>query len=242
MTKIIEANNHILIHADYENPARHRHKAAQIVISLDSRMLVEADGKQLQCRGIAIPSGMAHSIQTKHNQVLVFLYDSTSVVSKQLKDLRYLPDVVCDRILRKFHEYERKTCDYGCLECSLLESLEIRESKDSLPDSRIQSAMAYIRGHIPEPVTCREVADFVCLSQSRFSHLFSQQVGMTFAAYLIYQRLMHAYAGVIQGESLTEAAIGAGFSSSSHFADVNRRIFGLSASAITRDVVFVKEK
>ena len=38
----------------------------------------------------------------------------------------------------------------------------------------------------------------------------------------------------------TEAALEAGFSSSAHFADINRRVFGISASTITQDLEFIK--
>ena len=102
--------------------------------------------------------------------------------------------------------------------------------------------MAYIRARAPEPVSCKEAADAVFLSQGRFSHLFKEQVGMTFAAYLIYQRILYVYAGVLQGKSITAAALDAGFSSSAHFADVNRRVFGTSISSITRDLTFTKLK
>lgn len=63
---------------------------------------------------------------------------------------------------------------------------------------------------------------------------------MTFAAYLIYQRILFVYTKIIQGTSITEAAIEAGFSSSAHFADVNRRVFGLTASDTIQDLIFVK--
>lgn len=63
---------------------------------------------------------------------------------------------------------------------------------------------------------------------------------MTFAAYLIYQRLMYVYTRMISGMSITESALEAGFYSSSHFADVNRRIFGLSARCIMRNIRFIK--
>ena len=63
---------------------------------------------------------------------------------------------------------------------------------------------------------------------------------MTFAAYLIYQRIMYVYAQMFRGKTITEAALEAGFSSSAHFADVNRRVFGLAATTITHDLIFTK--
>ena len=62
------------------------------------------------------------------------------------------------------------------------------------------------------------------------------------AAYLIYQRVMNVYSKLFQGKTVTEAAHEAGFSGSAHFADVNRRLFGLPVREITRDVTFVKVK
>ncbi|MBR5590704.1 MAG: helix-turn-helix transcriptional regulator, partial [Anaerotignum sp.] len=96
------------------------------------------------------------------------------------------------------------------------------------------------RREASEKITCRDVAEAVFLSESRFSHLFKEQVGMTFSAYLIYQRIMKVYTQVLDGKSITEAALAAGFSGSSHFADVNRRVFGLSARNITEDMIFKK--
>lgn len=63
---------------------------------------------------------------------------------------------------------------------------------------------------------------------------------MTFAAYLIYQRIMYVYTQMLRDRSITEAALEAGFSSSAHFADVNRRVFGISASTIVHDLEFTK--
>ena len=45
---------------------------------------------------------------------------------------------------------------------------------------------------------------------------------------------------MINGKGITEASIDAGFSSSAHFAEVNKRLFGLSASVIRKDLDFRK--
>ena len=63
---------------------------------------------------------------------------------------------------------------------------------------------------------------------------------MTFSASVIYQRLMGVYTDLFQGKSITDAALDAGFYSASHFADVNRRVFGLSAGRITDEMLFQK--
>ena len=129
---------------------------------------------------------------------------------------------------------------YKRFETKVLTLFGIADSMPQINDERVISAMNYIRKESSEKISCREVAEVVHLSPGRFSHLFKNRVGMTFAAYVIYQRIMRAYALMLQGKSITEAALMTGFSSSAHFADVNRRVFGISAGVITRDLMFIK--
>ena len=51
---------------------------------------------------------------------------------------------------------------------------------------------------------------------------------------------MKTYTEVINGKSITEASLEAGFSSSAHFAETNKRLFGLSAMSIKKDINFCK--
>ena len=77
-------------------------------------------------------------------------------------------------------------------------------------------------------------------SMQIYKSLSISTMGMTFSAYLIYQRIMKVYAEVIHGKSVTEAALDAGFSSSAHFADVNRRVFGISVRNLSQDLTYTK--
>ena len=244
MTKIYEGKNHILIHTGYGNPVKHSHMAAHIIISMNSVMRVESAGDVYECRGGMIPTGISHMVDTRGDAALVFLYDCTTAVAQQIRCVQCISEESCCRIWNMYAEVEGdgKWARYSEFEKCVLSELGLGESVCCVKDERILEAMNYIRSMRTDRITCKNVADAVCLSQSRFSHLFREQVGMTFAAYLIYQRILHVYAQTIGGKSITEAALEAGFSSSAHFADVNRRIFGLSASNITRDMIFTKEQ
>lgn len=76
------------------------------------------------------------------------------------------------------------------------------------------------------PVRLRDLAATVHLSESRLSHLFAQDLGITFRAYVRWLRLLRATAAVAQGRTLTEAAHLAGFTDSSHLTRTCRRTFG----------------
>ena len=238
-----EAGNHLLVCAEYSDPELHRHNAAHIMISLDGKIDIMANGERKQCRGIAIPSGVAHTANTDKNRLLIFLFDNTTTIAKQIKNLAILSEEVVDEIVKAYYYFENGDksnfcyrefieCVYKCVNLSVVENIVI--------DNRIKSAMAYIQLNIQEPITCSDVANYIFLSEGRFSHLFKEQLGMTFSAYLIYQRIMKTYTEIINGKSITDASIEAGFSSSTHFAETNKRIFGLSASTIKKELVFYK--
>ena len=244
MTKIFELQNHILIYTGYMDPAEHRHMAAHIIISMGDYMKAVVDNKEYLCKGIRIPSGTSHRIDTCGNPVLVFLYDSTTNVAKQIQMVQDIDDETCVNIISLYKEFEisGSEADYFLIEKYILKQIGLETLNGSVTDDRIIAAMKYIRENGNSKMTCKEAADAVFLSEGRFSHLFREQVGMTFAAYLIYQRILNVYADVIRGKTVTEAAIAAGFSSSAHFADVNRRVFGISISNISKDLNYIKVK
>ena len=238
-----EAGNHLLVCAEYSDPELHKHNAAHIMISLNDKIDIMTRSERKKCRGIVIPSGVAHTANTDKNKVLIFLFDNTTTIAKQIKNLAILSDEAVDEIIKAYYCFENSDksnscyrefieCVYKCANLSVVENIVI--------DNRIKSAIAYIQLNIHEPITCSDVANHIFLSEGRFSHLFKEQVGMTFSAYLIYQRIMKTYTEIINGKSITDASIEAGFSSSTHFAETNKRIFGLSASAIKKELFFYK--
>lgn len=89
--------------------------------------------------------------------------------------------------------------------------------------------MCFVKEHLNDDVTVRDAAEFVCLSESRFSHLFREETGVAFSGYLLMQKMFYAYMQIAEGRSITEAAVAAGFSTPSHFATVNKKMFGITA-------------
>ena len=242
MTKMYETPNHLLIHTGDANPLEHCHRATHIIISLEDNMDITVDSKTYQSQGIIIPTGIPHEIDTKGKSVLVLLYDSTTNVAMQIHNVRKLTNADCAKIVDLYFQFQAENSlhAYNNFEQYCLSQIGIKETNCCIHDDRISLALKYISSNFSKKITCQEVANSVFLSQGRFSHLFKEQTGMTFASYLIYQRSMYVYKKILLGKSITEAALEAGFSSSTHFADVNRRIFGLSARHITHDLIFSK--
>ena len=238
-----EAGNHLLICAEYADPEPHKHSAAHILLSLDNPIEIITANERLVCRGILIPSGMLHTANTNISRVLVFLFDNTTAVAEQISKLSIIPDEVVDRIRTAYCDFEnsdKSALSYRIFVQCVLACSEITVAEPLPPDTRIECALTYIQSKLHERITCDDVAGYIFLSTGRFSHLFKEQVGMTFAAYLIYQRVIKTYTDMINGKSITDASLDAGFSSSAHFAETNKRLFGLSASIVKKDLEFYK--
>ena len=238
-----EAGNHLLVCAEYSDPELHRHNAAHIMISLNGKIDIIVNSEKTQCRGIAIPSGVTHTANTDKNKVLIFLFDNTTDIANQIKNLAILSDEAVDEIIKAYFCFENgdksNTCYKEFIEC-VYKCANLSVVENIVMDNRIKSAITYIQLNLHEQITCSDVAKHIFLSEGRFSHIFKEQVGMTFSAYLIYQRIMKTYTEIINGKSITDASIEAGFSSSTHFAETNKRVFGLSANTIKKDLVFYK--
>ena len=69
-------------------------------------------------------------------------------------------------------------------------------------------------------------------SESRFLHLFRDELGTSLRRYRLWVRLTHAGTAIAAGDNLTTAAMKAGFASPSHLADRFKTTFGLSASQL----------
>ena len=75
-------------------------------------------------------------------------------------------------------------------------------------------------------------AGIACLSETRFSHLFVEEIGLPFRTYVLWLKLSTAVSRIAAGRSLTEAAHHAGFADSAHFSRTFLRMFGLPASLL----------
>jgi AraC-like DNA-binding protein len=99
-------------------------------------------------------------------------------------------------------------------------------------DPRISAAARRIRDEPAATISSRELAAEAGLSESRFLHLFRDELGTTLRRYRLWVRLMQAGAAIAAGDNLTAAAVKAGFASPSHLADRFKTTFGLSASQL----------
>lgn len=246
MNEIYLAKNHLMIKTEYKDPEMHRHSAAHILISLEGPVRFQTDGQERMGFGALIPSGIPHTVcgvldkegrPQSMSPLLMFLFDETTSVAKSIRESRLLPEMQAKRIQGWYHKMQEEPDEaaayVGFLQKVLEELALPHTTLQAVGDSRIREAYAYIDEHIGSDMTVASIADAVCMSESRFSHLFRKEAGMSVANYLVFRKLYFAYLGLTEGKNITTAALDAGFSDPSHFAATNKRMFGLPATAVS---------
>lgn len=100
-------------------------------------------------------------------------------------------------------------------------------------DDRLARVVESIRAHPHESRLAADCAHAVGLSFSRFVHLFTAQIGVSFRAFCAWKRARALLPLVATGRNLTDLALRIGYPDSTHFSHSIRRIYGLRP----RDIV-----
>lgn len=99
--------------------------------------------------------------------------------------------------------------------------------RNALPCFRIRRVANYVREHLSEPITLRDMADAADMSPMHFAALFRSATGQRPHHYLLEQRVLHARELMLRTTwSLCEIALSAGFSTQAHFSTVFKRFVG----------------
>jgi len=107
-------------------------------------------------------------------------------------------------------------------------------NQSTVKDKRIKQLLIKLNqclhGDCIKPANWRaaEVASQLALSESRFLHLFSKELGIPWRPYLLWRRIICAVQAMINNNSATDAAYLAGFSDSAHLSRTFRNNFGMT--------------
>ncbi len=245
MNEIYLAKNHLMIKTEYKDPEMHRHSAAHILISLKGPVRFQVDGQEMTGFGAVIPSGLPHTVCGAPDEegkpfsmpsLLLFLFDETTFVAQSIRESRLITEKQAQTVLQWYRDM-REAADaaaaYPSFLRKVLKELGLSDSLQAVGDERIRQAYVYIDEHIGSDMTVASIASHFCMSESRFSHLFRKEAGLSVANYLVFRKLYFTYLGLMKGKNITTAALDAGFSDPSHFAATNKRMFGIPPTAVS---------
>ena len=221
----------------------HRHATLQITFALDHLFEVRtAHLPWARTPGAAIASNCPHQFRR---------FQGAGVSLHVVPEARYTGDLddgflrgadlrrLTPAILTPYVTFFRDALT-GPLECSevflkcerLIEDLTGRNGYKGVVDERLLVALDRIESELPRQISLKSLAHHVCLSEDRFLHLFTEQLGLPLRPYVLYQRILRATAEVLEGHSITQAAVGAGFSDTAHFSRTFLRMTGVHPSVI----------
>ena len=108
-------------------------------------------------------------------------------------------------------------------------------AKGGLPNWRLKRAIEMLEGGLNKAPSLLDVAESIHLHPTTFCRAFKQSTGMSPHHYLLVHRVDHAK-GLMHDHklSLTQIALDCGFTSSSHFSAVFKRITGVAPRQFRR--------
>jgi AraC family transcriptional regulator len=105
-----------------------------------------------------------------------------------------------------------------------------------LGDRKLLQVIRYIDHALDQDIKLADLAQLAEMSQSHFSRLFKQSIGLSPHQYLLQQRVERAKQLLKQtNQSLVEIALACGFDSHSHFTRQFRHITGITPKAYRMD-------
>jgi AraC family transcriptional regulator len=108
---------------------------------------------------------------------------------------------------------------------------EPSDVRGGLPIWQIRKVEDYVSAHLAEEIAVEQLAELVELSPFHFFHVFKESTGMSPLQFVTRERITRAQQLIRETpRSLIEIALDVGYTSASHFAQVFRRIVGVTPS------------
>lgn len=241
--------DHILSVADFNQPDLHKHWAKHIAIVLDNSIEFIVGNKKIVSGGIIINSNVMHTICCNSQRYFVFSFEEASNIAREIEkkyllksDYCLLDHTVIESVRQKFDVKSLKISKESYLETyyEILHVLGLHHNRFLIHDKRIIQVLDFIKEREEiDHNTIKEILELIHVSQSRLSHLFKEQAGTPLNSYLAMMKLEKAYQYLFRGNSVTDAALMAGFDSASHFAATSKNMIGLSAKSMSHSSNFI---
>jgi AraC-like DNA-binding protein len=108
----------------------------------------------------------------------------------------------------------------------------ISASSAPLADPRLKKVFSCLYQFTETTVSHLKLAKTVAISVSHLSRFFRHETGGTLRNFKLWQRTLNGTNLILQGKSITEASLEAGFADTAHFSRSFKRQFGISASTL----------
>lgn len=249
MMHIYGAEHHLMVVSDSIDAEEHRHSFLQVTISLTGDFDIEVAGQGLSGPGIIIHSNVVHRLKEAGHPLMLLLIDSTSEMAASFKRvLEGQPyHVFPQGMMKGIREYVLQAYagvqdpdSYRSFLGQLMMLLGVQQVNTTIVDPRIREFIQILKDCTDSEHSVNQYARQFGLSNSRLSHLFKENTGISLGGYMVLHKLQKATYFIFEGLSITDAAMAAGFDSPSHLAATSKQLLGMTAKDIRKDSVFLK--
>lgn len=219
----------------------HAHHAIQVTLAVDGGFFFRVDDTVVEGPAVLIAPDVSHAYEPQGKNAMIFLDPESRLGAAVLRDVaghratRLDPGPYADiasRLACIWEDPRPPDATLVRLGQEFAARLAHNDPGEHPIDARIARVLDRLSANLDARLDARAAADIACLSESRFSHLFVEEVGLPFRTYLLWRRLMVAVNGIAAGSTLTQAAHDAGFADSAHFSRTFLRMFGVPASLL----------
>ena len=238
MSRILFQESYIVIVPSFEKTATHKHPFMHLFFG-QNECKIKTDKIELQGNIILIDSNIRHAVGDDSNCNFFLLIDPTSAIAEKILD-KY--------IVEGFDHSITLTSANAIKDVNELTDEEtIKVVEDILFDMGISTDNIHVRDERIEQIiskiisgewidySVKEIAEKVFLSESRLTHLFKEEVGISLKSYILIRRMEEAYKFVATGGKVTQAAMESGFSSSAHLAYSCKTLTGISITEVLKN-------
>ena len=226
MSRIIFDNEYVIVIPTFKETASHKHDFYHIFFLKTDALYVTG-------------SGMKHTMPSLDECYTFLMIDPTSDLADHLRD-KVLAEGMPKRSKAAATFAYSEILDDETVKERVTDWLKIVGFSDKKPkteeveDYRVIKLIQEIRDYKHLEKTIAQIALRYNLSESRLSHAFKENVGISLKGYLTIARLKYAYKLVMEGKSKTYASYEAGFSSPAHLAYICKKQMGISITDVLK--------
>jgi AraC-like DNA-binding protein len=223
--------------------SEHRLGSAALCAGIDQPFKVlesESDGWR-ECRSVLVPPGCLHEIQVGGALMAILFIEPEGPDYPAIQNAMREGEWQClyelaheAEVLAALREAWERQPDATAVHDLLDRLIPPPDPEDRQPplDGRIQRVIRLMKEDLSHSYSMIELAEHVNLSPTRLVHLFKEQVGVPIRRFRQWHRMRVVAALIAKGDTLTDAALGAGFADSSHFSRAFRNMFGITPSSV----------
>lgn len=206
----------------------HAHPVVEIIASSNGKLQIETTETTYNDVVFAIINrNIKHKVTTNNDSIKLLMIEcSPSFLNRLLNGFKI--KLIQGLFVEKRHTNKNTLIDY------LVQYYKHHEvPKTEKP--RIATCLEYMNSSEADyKKMIEELSSQVYLSESRLSHLFKAEIGISMKKYLVWSRLKKAFQLFLQNEqvNLHEAALRSGFYDQAHLSKAFKQMLGMSPSKV----------